>query len=132
MYSIWVVTYVDQEAEGSPPGKAEDDIHWPMHKGPREGYEPYQRKEHGQGRHHLGVNETALRPRRCMAVLVKVLARHTGDDGSEDELCGPQDDVDDAIKRHCCNSFGVACLVAMCYTNALGGQTNCFNRCSQV
>lgn len=127
------VTYVDQEAKGGPPGKAEDDIHRPVHKGPREGNEPYQRKEHGQSRHHLGVNETALRPGRCIAELVKVLARHTGDDGSKDELCGSQDDVDDAVERHCWLIPLVLrarwrCVIQM----LLGGQANCFNRCSQV
>jgi hypothetical protein len=31
-----------------------------------------------------------------------VLACHARDDGSEDELCSSQDDVDDAVERHCC------------------------------
>jgi hypothetical protein len=36
-----------------------------------------------------------------MAVLVKVLACYSGHNGGEDELCRPEDNVDDAIQRHC-------------------------------
>lgn len=96
-----MVTYVDQEAKGSPPANADDDVDRPMHKRPRKGNEPYQGKEHGQRCHYLGVDEAALRPVRRMAELVKVLARHSGDNGSEDELRRSEDDVDDAIERHC-------------------------------
>lgn len=94
-------THIDQEAKGCPPAQAEDDVDWPVDKGPRKGNEPYQGKEHGQRRHHLGVDEAALGPVGRMAELVQVLARHAGDNGSEDELRGPEDNVDDAIDRHC-------------------------------
>lgn len=99
------ITYVDQEAKGCPPAKAEDNIDWPMNKRPREWNEPYQRKEHGQCRYDFGIDEAALRPVGRMAVLVKVLACHSSDNGSEDELCRSEDNVDDAIQRHCDDSF---------------------------
>lgn len=95
------IQHIDQEAKGCPPAKAEDDVDWPMDKRPREGNKPYQGKEHGQCRYHLGIDEAALGPVGRMAELVKVLACHSSDNGSEDELCRSEDNVDDAIQRHC-------------------------------
>lgn len=94
-------TYVDHEAKGCPPAKTEDDVDGPMHKRPREGNEPYQRNEDGQCRDDFGIDPAALRPVGRMAVLVKVLACDSSDNGGEDELCRSEDNVDDAIQRHC-------------------------------
>lgn len=71
-----------------------------MDKRPREWNKPYQSKEHGQCRYHFSIDEAALRPAGRMAELVKVLACHSSDNGSKDELCRSEDNVDDAIQRH--------------------------------
>ena len=89
-------TYIDEEAKGGPPAKADDDVDRPVDKGRGERDQPDEREENGDAGHHLGVDEAAEGPRVGIG-LVQELAIDAGDDGGKGELRGAEQEADEAI-----------------------------------
>jgi hypothetical protein len=91
-----VCAYIDEEAKGSPPANADDDVDRPVDKGRGERDQPYEREEDGDAGHHLGVDEATESPRVGVG-LVQELAIDAGDDGGKRELRAAEQEADEAI-----------------------------------
>lgn len=77
---------VDQETKGNEPADGDDEVGRPVNEGPREGEQPDDRQQDGQGRDDLGVDEAAEGPRGLVVLGVEIMACDASDDGCEDEL----------------------------------------------
>lgn len=72
-----------------------------MDEAAREGDEPDEGEEHGEGGDHLGVDEPGLLPvGGRVGDGVQVLAVDAGHDGAEDQLRGPEDHGYEVRQNH--------------------------------
>lgn len=88
-------TYVDEQTKRDEPADGHKDVKRPVHKGGRQRDEPQQRHEDGEAGDDLGVDEAAEAV-GVPAGAGEDPARDARDDGGEDELRRPEDDVDEA------------------------------------